>query len=151
LNQTRVLNGLNQITVVPFGLGPPGGIRLVSAQVDRGMANHTISGEVAENIFIVGFDYWWASFGGHRIHGVKIDVQGMELDVLQGMAETLRDQHPKLVVELHAGVDRTRFAQLLQNFDYRLPGVPVDQGQAELDTNYHDNHSYAFEISSHEL
>jgi len=41
-----------------------------------------------------------------QIDGVKIDVQGMELDVLSGMKRLLKTYTPKLIVELHPGVDR---------------------------------------------
>lgn len=144
LNQTRILNDLKQITVVPFGLGPPGGIRLMSVPVDRGMANHALGGRGTEDIHVIGFDSWWAMLGTPPVHGVKIDVQGMELDVLEGMAGTLRDKRPKLVVELHSGVHRERFAQLLTNFGYSLPGIPIDPIPAERRGTYDDDRSYAF-------
>jgi FkbM family methyltransferase len=145
LNRTRVLNGLNQITVLPFGLSTPGGIRLMSVPVDRGMANHAFGGGGTEDIYVIGFDDLWTALGKSPVHGVKIDVQGMELDVLEGMAETLRDQRPKLVVELHSGVDRKRVTELLRNAGYRLPGIAVDPAPAESEATYHDDHSYTFE------
>jgi FkbM family methyltransferase len=147
LNQTRVLNGLNQIIVVPFGLGAPGGIRLKSVRVDRGMANHAFGGETTGDIYVIGFDHLWTALGEGRVHGVKIDVQGMELEVLEGMAETLRDQRPKIVVELHSGVDRNRFTELLRNAGYRLPGIPVDPVPADNEATYYDDHSYTFELA----
>jgi FkbM family methyltransferase len=147
LNQTRVLNGLDQITVIPFGLGAPGGIRSISVPVDRGMANHSFGGEDTETIYVIGFDDLWTALGNSPVHGVKIDVQGMELDVLEGMAETLRGQRPKLVVELHTGVDRNRFTEILQNVGYRLPGIPVDPVPVHAEARYQDDHSYTFELA----
>jgi FkbM family methyltransferase len=147
LNQTRVLNGLNQITVVPLGLGTPGGIRSMSVPVDRGMANHAFGGEGTEDIYVIGFDDLWTALGKSHVQGVKIDVQGMELDVLEGMAETLRNQRPKLVIELHSGVDRKQFTDQLRNAGYHLPGIPVDPVPAETEGAYHDDHSYTFELA----
>jgi len=47
--------------------------------------------------------------GAAAIDGVKIDVQGMELDVLSGMKRLLKTYYAKLIVELHPGVDETHF------------------------------------------
>src|SRR5207302_987199 len=84
LNRTKALNLLTQLVVLPFGLGQPGGLRLVPVPIERGMANHDFGGTSIENICVIGFDDLWARFG-EPIHGVKIDVQGMELQVLEGM------------------------------------------------------------------
>lgn len=45
---------------------------------------------------------------------IKIDVQGVELDVLLGMSKTIREYLPKLFVEIHGGYTRWK-AQNLQN------------------------------------
>jgi FkbM family methyltransferase len=148
LNQTRILNKLNQITVVPFGLGGPGDIRIMSAPIERGMANHELGGADTENIYLVGLDHLWPLLKEGRIHGVKIDVQGMELQVLEGMTRTLADQHPKLVIEFHAGVDRIRTLDLLKTLDYVVPATALEPLPAETDAAYHDNHSYAFQPAS---
>jgi FkbM family methyltransferase len=145
LNQTRGLNGLDQITVLPFGLGEPGELRLTTTSIDRGMANHAFGGAGTENIWVVGFDHLWTALGTRPVHGVKIDVQGVESQVLEGMSRTLRDQRPKLVVEFHLGVDRARIVELLRDAGYRTPGIPVDALPTEPEANYSDDHSYAFE------
>ena len=44
---------------------------------------------------------------------VKIDVEGLELDVLQGMSETIEDYKPKLFIEIH-GVDMQRKIENVQ-------------------------------------
>jgi FkbM family methyltransferase len=145
LNQTRGLNGFDQITVLPFALGAPGELRLTSTRIARGMANHTFGGSNTENIWVVGFEDLWTSLGSPPVHGVKVDVQGMELQVLQGMAPTLRNQRPKLVLEFHSGVDRERIVELLRVAGYRVPGIPVDKVAAETGATYKDDCSYAFE------
>jgi hypothetical protein len=109
------------------------------------MANHAFGGGGTEDIYVIGFDDFWTALGRSPIHGVKIDVQGMELDVLEGMTETLREQHPKIVVEIHSGVDRKRFSELVRYAGYRLPGIPVDPVTAKTQATYHDDYSYAFE------
>jgi FkbM family methyltransferase len=147
LNQTRALNGLNQITVVPFGLGTPGGFRLMSVPVDRGMANHAFGGEGTEDIFVIGFGDLWTALGKGPVHGVKIDVQGMESQVLEGMKRTLTEKHPKVIIEFHSGVDRSGILSLMRSLDYRLPATALAPLADETDAAYHDNHSYVFQAS----
>lgn len=145
LNQTRALNGLDQMSVVPFGLDGPGDIRALSVPVDRGMANHDLGGTGSETIYVVGFDHLWGVLGRQPVHGVKIDVQGMELQVLEGMMETLASQRPKLVIEFHRGVDRDRILELLRTAGYRLPAMAIEVLPAGTEVAYHDDQSYAFE------
>lgn len=144
LNQTRALNGLGQITVLPFGLDSPGDIRVMTVPIERGMANHALGGAHAENICVVGFDHLWTMLGERAVHGVKIDVQGMELQVLDGMARTLSDQRPTLVLEFHAGANRERIIELLKNAGYRLPASPLEPLPAESEATYRDDRSYIF-------
>ncbi len=148
LNQTRVLNGFAHMTILPFAIGEPGDFRLLSVAADRGMANHALGGATTEPIFVIGFDQLWKALGERPVHGVKIDVQGMELQVLEGMARTLSDQHPKLVVEFHPGVSRQSTISLLATAGYQLPGLPIEPMPRETEAAYHDDHSYAFSPTS---
>ena len=145
LNRTRVLNRLDQIKVVPLGLGEPGDLRTVSVPVDRGMANHALGGVGSEDIYVIGFDEFWRTIGERQVHGVKIDVQGMEAYTLSGMIRTLAQQRPQLVLEFHAGSDRSSICQLLSDVGYRLPAIPIEPLPAESEPAYHDDRSYAFE------
>jgi FkbM family methyltransferase len=148
LNRTRTLNRLDQIKVVPFGLGEPGDLRAVSVRVDRGMADHTSGGPGSTDIWVVGFDHLWQMLGGGPVHGVKVDVQGMEAQVLGGMLRTLTEERPRLVVEFHVGANRQAILELLMKAGYRLPAKPIEPLPAESEAAYHDDHSYAFEPMS---
>ncbi len=145
LNRTRALNGLEQLKVVPFALAEPGEIRVASVAVDRGMANHNFGGSTSEDIYLVGFDQLRRALGGGTIHGVKMDVQGMELQALEGMSSMLTQQRPKLVIEFHAGVSRDQILELISNVGYRLPGKPIEPLPDETEAAYQDNRSYSFE------
>ena len=145
LNWTRALNRLHQITVVPFALAKQGGIRTESVAIDRGMANHDFGGPSSENIYLVGFDQLWKALDGRVVHGVKIDVQGMELQALEGMCGMLTEQRPKLVIEFHAGVSRTSTLELLARAGYTAPGHPIEPLPNETEAAYHDDRSYSFE------
>jgi FkbM family methyltransferase len=149
LNQTRVLNGLGNMTVIPFGLGEPGGLRITPTSIDRGMANHGFGGTGRDVILVIGFDDLWSEIGDGVVHGVKIDVQGMELQVLEGMRGTLAAHRPKLVLEFHSGVDRNRILELLANAGYELPATPLERPSSASKPEYHDDRSYAFAPESH--
>jgi FkbM family methyltransferase len=145
LNRTRALNGLTQIKVVPFALADHGEIRIASAAMDRGMANHNFGGSARDDIYLIGFDQLWRGFGDLPVDGVKIDVQGMELEALEGMSEMLTHQRPKLVIEFHSRVNRSPILELLRNVGYQLPGMPVEALPDETETAYRDDRSYSFE------
>jgi FkbM family methyltransferase len=145
LNRTRLLNKLVAITVVPIGLGESSELRITAVQITRGMANHALGGSQFENIYLIGFDRLWTSLGGGPIHGVKIDVQGMELQTLAGMSRSLSEQRPKLVVEFHPGVSRKPILNLLALAGYQLPAKPLEPAPSETEAAYHDDRSYSFE------
>lgn len=147
LNRTRTLNKLHQVTVVPFGLAEPGNLHSVSMPIDRGMVNNAFGGVQFENVYMIGFDQLWTMLGERPVHGVKIDVQGMELQTLAGMEQTLTRHRPKLVIELHSGVDRQSIKSFVRSMGYHLPGVAVDPLPGETEAAYQDDRSYAFQPS----
>lgn len=147
IDQGRVLNALHQLTVLPFGLGAAPVLEIRRLPVTRGMADSTITGtERSSLIPVARFDWLWPLLSGTAsvIHGIKIDVQGMEIDVLEGMRESLGRWHPRLVVELHAGVSRARVLALLAELGYSPAAVPIDPVRGEQMPLFLDDRSYAF-------
>jgi hypothetical protein len=109
------------------------------------MADSTIArGAWEEPVSVASFDAIWPVLCERNpaVHGVKIDVQGMELEVIEGMRQTLLSQHPKLIVEFHSGVDRARALELLSECGYSAPGAPIDT--ARRASPYQDDKSYLF-------
>jgi len=152
--QTRLANGLDQITVVPCGLGSPESLDVKRLPTTRGMADLTLgeqAGEAAwETIQVARFDWLWPRLnaGDPAVHGVKIDVQGMEMDVLDGMCGLLREQKPALVIELHRGVDRGHVLELLTAAGYSRDATPIDGPPDARPATLADDHSYAFAAST---
>lgn len=144
---TRDLNHLSQLTVVPFGLDDSTSMRTLSVPTTRGMASHQ-EPDTASNdtIYLTAFESIWDTLAAGRpeIHGVKIDVQGMEIAALRGMRHWLRHSRPKLVIEVHGGVDRSALLSTVADSGYKPNGVMVDPLPGELIPGYHDDHSYAF-------
>jgi FkbM family methyltransferase len=150
LLQTKRLNGATQVTVIAMALGNPETLEMKSASITRGMVDGTMeSGEecvTCEMIVVARLDWLWHIICGNeeRIDGVKIDVQGMEIEVLKGMRDTLVLQHPKLVVEFHRGVDRDSLLDFLEGIGYERLAEAIDPAHDEISPQYLDDHSYAF-------
>ena len=147
--QTRRLNKLNQLTVVPLGLGRPESLASVTLPLTRGMADKTLDGvdrPWLESLQIARFDWLWPiiNAGSDGVDGVKIDVQGMEMDVLCGMEQLLRRHRPKLVIEFHHGVDRRPILDLLAAAGYEHRPVPIEPEPDPTLSQLLDDRSYAF-------
>src|ERR1019366_6394530 len=142
---TRQLNDCSQLRIAPFALGAETGIHTFNLPVYRGMADSTLRvGDWIEPLLVTSFDHIWPSLNvaSERVHGVKIDVQGMEIEVLKGMRQMLLRDHPKLVVEFHTGVDRKAALNLLAGVGYDTTAHPVE-GSDSIEIA--DDKSYAFE------
>jgi FkbM family methyltransferase len=135
LTATIRRNQLPQAHVVPIALGEHP-LEAHALRVSKGMAGQEGTGQVT--ILSTSLDTLWPILGNNApIHGVKIDVQGMELSVLRGMREMAIRWHPTVVVELHRGVNRAEFSTLMSDMmlekaeDIDVPGLT-------------DDHSYVF-------
>jgi FkbM family methyltransferase len=145
--QTRLLNRFFQMIVLPLGLAASERLELLRLPVVRGMVDSTIQGgEWYETFLVASLDQLWPQIcsGQEQIDGVKIDVQGMEVDVLHGMVETLKSYRPKLVLEVHRDVDRSHLLDLVEAAGYSRRGAPIEPVAGEAEPQYVDDHSYAF-------
>jgi FkbM family methyltransferase len=147
LYETRGIGQLQNLYVIPIALGAPDeGLEIQHLPATRGMIDSGFDGAASEMLVVARFDSAWPGIcgGNPKIHGVKIDVQGMELSVLRGMRETLAKFRPKLVIELHRGVDRGAILELLASVGYPDPATPIEPISGETAPEYLDDHSYAF-------
>jgi FkbM family methyltransferase len=149
VDQGRVLNGMSQVTVLPMALGACATLEFRRLACTRGMADSTLSPDPSAwfvNVAVASFDWLWPALhgGDARIHGVKIDVQGMELETLGGMRDALARWRPRLVLELHAGVSREAILSLLRELGYSSEAVAIEPVDGERTPQFLDNRSYAF-------
>lgn len=156
VSRARELNRFPQLTVIPIALGSAQELSISSLPEVRGMISMPgvpgmVNGPAAahapqDHFLLAGLDWLWPRIQGNsaKIAGVKIDVQGMELEVLKGMANTLRTNRPKLALELHAGVSRGEVLDLLSSLGYSRQGVPIEPLAGETQATYADNRSYEF-------
>jgi FkbM family methyltransferase len=152
VSRTRIVNRLEQLIVIPIGLTNCADLGTERLQTVRGMIDGTLNGHAGfEMPFMVSrLDWLWPRIAGSDLHidGVKIDVQGMEIHVLEGMTELLRKNRPKLVVEVHKGVSRPRLLELLSSSGYLSDGSAVEPVPSETSPLYADDRSYAFTAKS---
>jgi FkbM family methyltransferase len=151
ISRTRFLNNLSHLTVVPTALGDCPDTTISSLRSVRGMIDSTLqdSGGFKESFITSRLDWLWPriSGGDTRVDGVKIDVQGMELQVLKGMANLARSYRPRLLIEIHKGVSRTELLDLIASIGYEPQGSPVEPLPGETDPIYADDRTYLFAAS----
>lgn len=148
LAQTRRLNDLPQLVVLPFALATPAGsLELRQLPTVRGMVDSTKrDGQCTETILVTRLDWLWPQVCDcqERIDGIKIDVQGMEIEALRGMFDLLKAFKPKLVIEVHHGVVRNELLELVEAVGYLRRGVPIEPIGGEVEPQYVDDRSYVF-------
>ena len=149
LAQTRMLNRFGQLTIIPLALAAPATLQTQELPTVRGMLDSTMASSAinpAETLLVARLDWLWPQIckDHPQIDGVKIDVQGMEIETLRGMSELLKMHRPKLVVEVHSGVDRAELLELLVGLGYSRKAVPVEPVEGETTPQFLDDRSYAF-------
>lgn len=149
LCETRELNGLSQLDVVPVGLAASEAGTCIEVSFVRGMAQpQPFPGCGRGTIPLAALDQLWSRLARGRagVEGIKVDVQGMELSALRGMRALLGEQRPLLAIEFHGGVDRDAVLRLLRSCGYRLPGRALAPVRGEAQPLYLDDRTYVFSV-----
>lgn len=146
--RTKSLNNLPQLTVIPMALGNCEDLSLESVVSTRGMIDSTLT-EVAgfkETFAVARLDWLWPRISGSdlRIDGIKIDVQGMEIQALEGMATLVKRYRPKLLIEVHKGVSRQKLLEVIDSIGYTPRGTAIAPLPGESDPLYADDRTYLF-------
>lgn len=150
IQQTRQLNDLPQLTIVPLALANPENLEMKRLSTQKGMIDSTIEQEEraawAETFFTARLDWLWTHICDNNPHvdGIKVDVQGMEIEVIQGMRDLLTQYKPKLVIELHAGVSREDFLDLIKEVGYSCQATPLEPVEGEVEALFLNDRSYVF-------
>ena len=147
MQQTRQFNDLSQMTIVPLAIAAPKEISLQSLATSRGMIDSTIKqSDWQEPFYAARLDWLWPQICGDDMHidGIKIDVQGMEIEAVRGMQSILHAHCPKLIIEVHKGVSRDTLLDLIETLGYSRQAIPVEPIEGEIEPHFLDDHSYAF-------
>jgi FkbM family methyltransferase len=132
LEQTARANRLGQLVAVPFALSDAPRPAVSRFATERGMIDSQLPADgrlEMTAILAVGLDAIWNGIadGDTVVHGIKMDVQGMELDALRGMRELLARHRPRIVLEIHRDVSRADVLALLESCGYLLDNEPIDE------------------------
>jgi FkbM family methyltransferase len=146
--RTRLLNNFPQLTVIPMALANCQDLTIDSLYSERGMIDSTLEERTGFNETFVAarLDWLWPRIGGTdlRIDGIKVDVQGMEIQVLEGMTAVAKKWRPKLCVEIHKGVSRPSLLRVIASMGYKTRALPIRPLPGETEPIYADDQTYEF-------
>lgn len=150
LARTKAANRLRQLQVVPLALGDSTHLNFLEGTNFHGMLQKqngaVASEEAGYSALTIAFDSFWSAVGegDSEISGIKLDVQGFEIAVIRGMLGVLKKYRPKLIIELHAGVDRTELLDLVAKAGYSREAVPIEPLGDEAKALFLDDRNYQF-------
>ena len=118
LEKNIQLNGLqNKITLLNYGIGKrPGKGSIVGGSEDN-LGMRQLEGDVEGEVVIETIDHLFSEL--NRVDVIKIDVEGMEMDVLQGAADILKKHKPLLYIETTTDDNLHLIYSFLKKFNYK--------------------------------
>lgn len=143
------LNGLANVRVLPMGLGSKREtLEFVIADSALGTASSEMQKRYRQkNVQVIqikvdSLDSQIVVNDLPKPDFVKIDVEGLELDVLRGMVQTISNHRPDIFVELH-GVSERGVVEMLLAHNYQVRQVEdgIDITQRNMDRVH--GHLYA--------
>ncbi len=144
LRKTVLANGLRQVVLDDRGLGSTtSNAAFTVADGGGGEGNQGMSGlgerpgGTIIEIQVTTLDAFAEECKLDRLDFLKIDVEGLEVDVLAGASKTLKRFHPTIVFETGNEDREQRLAirDTLCPLNYRLLGIPIEHGIVEADWN----------------
>nr|WP_286669169.1 FkbM family methyltransferase [Fodinibius salicampi] len=131
LEMSKSENGFTQLEIIKRGLGQE--IGKGKLKIAESPEFNTIDKDGEEDVSITTLDAWWNFAGKPEIHIMKIDVNGMEAEMLQGAAKTLETAEPIILASI--GENKESLAVLREQltsmgyvlFEY-IPGPGVLSG-----------------------
>ncbi len=138
LDQNIALNGWDNVQTFDFALFDRAGTVCLEDPFRKSRINPSkaMASDNDIQIEMQVFDEWRRTGQVDRVDLIKLDVEGAEMNVLRGMADTLQSHHPAIFLELHPReVESFSFSpsdvlQFLSKLGYRI--VPIGQSTINL-------------------
>lgn len=118
LEKNIQLNGLeNKTTLYNYGIGKKRGKGSIVGGSEDNMGMSQLKDNVEGEVVIETIDHLFSEL--NRVDVMKIDVEGMEMDVLQGAANTLKKHKPLLYIETTTDDNLHLVYSFLKKFNYK--------------------------------
>ena len=133
------LNKFNNITVKNMALRKQDGfITLYNDEKEKNLgmvSTKFIENSISQEVKMTSFDNYFKSKQGN-ISAVKIDVEGLEYEVLQGMQESINKHKPVILIEIQNKAETIdKIDKLIETLNYKKYFI-TDQAQiSEIETN----------------
>lgn len=129
------LNALSQVRLVNLAVGRAPGTATFSFAAGSNALAHLGSArtpsELSMEVGVTSLDAFTERSPPPDV--LKMDVEGAEVDVLEGAERVLREHHPDWLIELHGEDLGARCVELLSRHGYRFErldgGVPAEPGR----------------------
>lgn len=131
------LNAIQKrVTLIPYGLWNQDTKLLFRSHGYlsgiAGIADVTNTHPANERIKVRSLDSWWEEQGRPKIDLIKMDIEGSEIEALQGAKVMLANCRPRLLVEAYHVRDGKRtfepVVEILNAFGYECAENPPDSG-----------------------
>ncbi|MGP4077773.1 FkbM family methyltransferase [Halobacillus sp. K22] len=118
LEKNVQLNGLeNKTTLLNIGVGKKLGKGSIVGGSEDNMGMSQLKGDFEGDVVIETIDHLFSEL--KRVDVIKIDVEGMEMDVLQGAEHTLKKHKPLLYIETTTDDKLHLIYSFLEKFNYK--------------------------------
>lgn len=118
------LNGIRNVTVIEKGLGEAPDTLFIDSDDPRNTNNGLVRGEALPgtagktSVAVARGDDEVAALGGGPILMIKVDVEGLEPQVIKGLADTIRQHRPMVYWEAFTEDSVRESREVLQSLGY---------------------------------
>jgi FkbM family methyltransferase len=131
------LNGFTHVTVLTIAAGKRGGVAKLELREESTwarLADQSTTGPTVD-VEIVAIDDLVEAGTIRPPNVAKIDVEGAELDVIEGMRRTIAAHRPVILCEMHG--KNAAFASLMESFGYTVRSLESNLPLAEARWDVH--------------
>lgn len=146
------LNGFTNVRVIQMGLGSQREtLKFVAPDSDPGRGTASLDGQKRylerkdARVFSIEVDTMDNQLAVNNLPKpdfVKIDVEGLEINVLRGMTQTISSYRPRMLIELH-GISEREVVEFLLSYHYRVYQVEDDIDITRQNIDRVHGHLYA--------